>query len=61
MLRRAIGMDHGYARAHALLGWALWWAAYYYWLPDRPCWLLAGRRRSGKSRLRSMPTSRGRA
>ena len=29
-------MDRGYARAHALLSWALWWAAYCYWLPDRP-------------------------
>ena len=35
LLRRAIGMDRGYARAHALLSWALWWAAYCYWLPDR--------------------------
>ena len=36
LLRRAIDMDRGYARAHALLSWALWWAAYCYWLPDRP-------------------------
>jgi TolB-like protein/Tfp pilus assembly protein PilF len=36
LLRRAIGMDRTYARAHALLSWALWWAAYCYWLPDRP-------------------------
>ena len=28
-------MDRSYARAHALLGWALWWAAHCYWLPDR--------------------------
>jgi adenylate cyclase len=28
-------MDRAYARAHALLSWALWWAAYCYWLPDR--------------------------
>jgi TolB-like protein len=35
LLRRAIEMDAGYARAHALLSWALWWAAYCYWLPDR--------------------------
>ena len=36
LLRRAIEMDRTYARAHALLSWALWWAAYCYWLPDRP-------------------------
>jgi TolB-like protein/Tfp pilus assembly protein PilF len=36
LLRRAIEMDPGYARAHALLSWALWWAAYCYWLSDRP-------------------------
>ena len=36
LLRRAIGMDRSYARAHALSSWALWWAAYCYWLPDRP-------------------------
>jgi len=36
LLRRAIEMERGYARAHALLSWALWWAAYCYWLPDRP-------------------------
>ncbi len=35
LLRRAIAMDPAYARAHALLSWALWWAAYCYWLPDR--------------------------
>ncbi len=35
LLARAIEMDAGYARAHALLSWALWWAAYCYWLPDR--------------------------
>jgi len=35
LLRRAIQMDGRYARAHALLSWALWWAAYCYWLPDR--------------------------
>jgi TolB-like protein/Tfp pilus assembly protein PilF len=35
LLRRGIEMDKAYARAHALLSWALWWAAYCYWLPDR--------------------------
>jgi adenylate cyclase len=27
-------MEPGYARAHALLGWAQWWAAHCYWYPD---------------------------
>jgi TolB-like protein/Tfp pilus assembly protein PilF len=35
LLRRAIEVDPAYARAHALLSWAMWWAAYCYWLPDR--------------------------
>ena len=28
LLRRAIAMEPSYARAHALLGWAVWWAAH---------------------------------
>jgi TolB-like protein len=36
LLRRAIEMDPTYARAHALLSWAVWWAAYCFWNPDRP-------------------------
>jgi adenylate cyclase len=35
LLRRAIDMDAGYARAHALLSWAVWWAAFCFWNPDR--------------------------
>ena len=35
LLRRAIEMEPGYARAHALLGWTEWWAAWCYWNPDR--------------------------
>jgi adenylate cyclase len=35
LLRRAIEMDAGYARAHALLSWAVWWAAFCFWNPDR--------------------------
>jgi len=35
LLRRAIEMDAGYARAHALLSWAVWWAAFCFWHPDR--------------------------
>jgi adenylate cyclase len=34
LLRRAIGIEPGYARAHALLSWAVWWAALCYWWPD---------------------------
>jgi adenylate cyclase len=35
LLQRAIAMEPSYARAHALLGWAAWWAAHCYWYPDR--------------------------
>jgi len=35
LLRRAVEMDAGYARAHALLSWAVWWAAFCFWNPDR--------------------------
>ena len=34
LLRRAVVTEPSYARAHALLGWAVWWAAYCYWNPD---------------------------
>lgn len=34
LLHRAIAMEPTYARAHALLGWAVWWAAYCYWYAD---------------------------
>ncbi len=35
LLHRAIAMEPSYARAHALLGWAEWWAAHCYWHPDQ--------------------------
>jgi adenylate cyclase len=35
LLRRAIEMDPAYARAHALLGWTVWWAAWCYWIDRR--------------------------
>jgi adenylate cyclase len=35
LLRSAIALESGYARAHALLGWAKWWGALCYWFPDR--------------------------
>jgi adenylate cyclase len=34
LLRRAIAMDKSYARAHALLSWAIWWAVLCYWYAD---------------------------
>ncbi len=34
LLRRAIVMEPHYARAHALLSWAIWWAALCYWFTD---------------------------
>jgi adenylate cyclase len=34
LLRRAISMERSYSRAHALLSWAIWWAAHCYWYPD---------------------------
>ena len=34
LLRRAIATEPTYARAHALLGWAVWWTAYCYWYAD---------------------------
>jgi adenylate cyclase len=35
LLERAIALSPGYARAHAMLGWAVWWATLCYWLPER--------------------------
>jgi adenylate cyclase len=34
LLRRAIALEPGYARAHALLGWGLWWSALCQWFED---------------------------
>jgi adenylate cyclase len=33
-LQRAIALEPNYARAHALLSWAVWWAALCLWTPD---------------------------
>ncbi len=35
LLQRAIAIEPAYARAHALVAWSLWWAAFNDWLPDR--------------------------
>jgi adenylate cyclase len=35
LLRSAIALEPGYARAHALLAWAKWWATHCYWFGDR--------------------------
>jgi adenylate cyclase len=34
LLERAITIESTYAKAHAILSWAVWWAAFNYWLPD---------------------------
>ncbi|WP_147023345.1 adenylate/guanylate cyclase domain-containing protein, partial [Microvirga aerophila] len=34
LLERATAMEPTYAKAHAILSWAVWWAAFNYWLPD---------------------------
>jgi adenylate cyclase len=36
LLERAIGLEPGYARAHAVLAWAQWWSALCYWWDDVP-------------------------
>ncbi len=34
LLNRAVALEPQYARAHALLSWAVWWSALCYWVPD---------------------------
>jgi adenylate cyclase len=34
LLQRAISLEPRYARAHALLSWAIWWASMCLWKPD---------------------------
>ncbi len=34
ILNGAIAREPVYAKAHAILSWAVWWAAWNYWLPD---------------------------
>jgi adenylate cyclase len=35
LLLQAIALAPAYGRAHALLGWACWWAMHCYWMSDR--------------------------
>ncbi len=50
LLREAIAMEPRYARAHALLGWATWWAAHCSWVPD----MQAGYREAGVHALEAI-------
>ncbi len=34
LLDRAISLEPTYAKAHAIMSWAVWWAAYNYWTSD---------------------------
>jgi adenylate cyclase len=34
LLQRAIEIEPSYAKAHAVLSWAIWWATLAYWRPD---------------------------
>jgi adenylate cyclase len=34
LLERAIAIEPTYAKAHAILSWAVWWAYYNFWRPD---------------------------
>jgi adenylate cyclase len=36
LLDRAISLEPTYAKAHAIMSWAVWWAAYNYWTSDEP-------------------------
>ena len=35
LLHRAVALDPRYARAHAILSWAVWWATLYHYIADR--------------------------
>jgi adenylate cyclase len=35
LAHHALVLDPHYARAHAILSWAIWWATLYYYIPDR--------------------------
>ena len=44
LLERAIALDPAYARAHAILAWALWWASLYHYIADRDAGYAASNR-----------------
>jgi adenylate cyclase len=44
LLERAIAIEPTYAKAHAILSWAVWWAYYNYWLPDEQAGVAQARR-----------------
>ncbi len=44
LLERAIALDPAYARAHAILAWALWWATLYHYIADRDAGYAASNR-----------------
>jgi TolB-like protein/Tfp pilus assembly protein PilF len=46
LLRRAVSLEPGYARAHALLGWAAWWATLCLWAEDSATDTAGGYRRA---------------
>jgi len=47
LLRDAIAAEPSYARAHALMGWAKWWAAHCYWSAEKREGSLSAGRREG--------------
>ena len=61
MLRSAIALEPRYARAHALLGWAKWWAALCYWFDDDPRGLSPSPPAMRRMRWRSTPATLGHA
>jgi adenylate cyclase len=52
LLAQAIAIEPGYARAHAVLSWAVWWAALCYWWPDTQDGYARAAPRRGRGRRR---------
>ena len=59
LLRRAIEMEPGYARAHALLGLTEWWAAWCFWSSGQAHDLPPDIGARATRRCRSTPRTRG--
>ncbi len=53
LLRRAIELEPSYARAHALLSWAMWWAAHCYWYAETREGYRIAAARAGRAVVRS--------